>query len=29
MIALYVLARDGARWQIVARQNTLVAKRDT
>ena len=25
MIALYVLARDGGRWQIVARQNTLVS----
>ena len=26
MIALYVLAREGDRWQIVARQNTLVAR---
>lgn len=26
MIALYVLARSGARWEIVARQNTLVAR---
>ena len=24
MIALYVFVRDGARWQVVARQNTLV-----
>jgi len=24
MIALYVLAREGGAWQIVARQNTLV-----
>lgn len=26
MIALYVLARDGGKWQIVARQNTLVSR---
>ena len=26
MIALYVLAREDDRWQIVARQNTLVAR---
>lgn len=26
MIALYVLARDGERWLIVARQNTLVQR---
>jgi uncharacterized protein (TIGR02246 family) len=26
MVALYVLAREDDRWQIVARQNTLVAR---
>ena len=26
MIALYVMAREGDRWQIVARQNTLVRR---